>query len=151
MPAWRASGRAKRARDAYWQRREAAYQRDKERRDFDSRKRRALTSGATAEPFTARDLRTDWGEHDLWSCFFCGDSLTNGYDVEHFYPLSKGGPHALFNLVPSCAPCNRGAGGKGTKEPWGYLRESLAEQGTDLDACLALLDGRRGTSQLSQP
>ncbi|MGW1268191.1 HNH endonuclease [Streptomyces sp. NPDC002491] len=103
-------------------------------------RRRAIVANSAVQPFTARDLRHDWEGHDLWSCFFCGGSLAAGYEVEHFYPLSKGGPHALFNLVPSCTPCNRGAGGKGTKEPWGFLRESLAEQDTDLDACLASLE-----------
>ncbi|MFH9712571.1 HNH endonuclease [Streptomyces luteogriseus] len=107
-------------------------------------RRRAAIAEATTEPFTARDLRRDWEDHDLYDCFFCGGTLTDGYEVEHFYALSKGGPHALFNLVPSCAPCNHGAGGKGTKEPWGYLREALAEQGTDLDACVELLVRREG-------
>jgi 5-methylcytosine-specific restriction endonuclease McrA len=100
-------------------------------------RRRATIAEATVEPFTARDLRRDWEDHDLYGCFFCGGTLTDGYEVEHFYALSKGGPHAVFNLVPSCVPCNRGAGGKGTKEPWGYLREALEEQGVDSDAVQA--------------
>ncbi|MFE0326271.1 HNH endonuclease [Streptomyces sp. NPDC058960] len=110
-------------------------------------RRRAAESNATVEPFTARDLRRDWEDHDLYACFFCGGPLTDGYDVEHFYPLRPlggsgvpQGPHAVWNLLPSCAPCNRGAGGKGTEEPWGYLRESLAEQGVDLDAAIAGLE-----------
>ncbi|KUN16524.1 hypothetical protein AQJ23_44840 [Streptomyces antibioticus] len=103
---------------------------------------RAIKRNATVESFTARDLRHDWEEYDLYECFFCGGSLVDGYEVEHFYALSKYGPHALFNLVPSCIPCNRGAGGKGTKEPWGYLREALAEQGVDLDAAIAILVSR---------
>lgn len=97
-------------------------------------RRRARMVGVGAEPFTARDLRRDWEAHDLYDCFFCGGPLTDGYEVEHFYALSKGGPHALWNLLPSCMPCNRGAGGKGTREPWGYLREALEQQGVDLDA-----------------
>ncbi|MFD9442147.1 HNH endonuclease [Streptomyces sp. NPDC060001] len=118
-------------------------------RTTDQRKR-AVKKSATVEPFTARDLRHDWEEHDLWDCFFCGGSLVDGYEVEHFYALSNDGPHALFNLVPACMPCNRGAGGKGTKEPWGYLRDALAEQGTDLDACLAILDGVTKTTAQAQ-
>lgn len=110
-------------------------------------RRRAIKKGATTEPFTTRDLRHDWEDHDLYACFFCGGPLTDGYEVEHFYPLlppeGSGvprGPHALFNLVPSCMPCNRGAGGKGTKEPWGYLSEALAEQGIDLDAVVTSME-----------
>ncbi|MEU0860623.1 HNH endonuclease [Streptomyces griseofuscus] len=105
-----------------------------------SQRRRAAIAKAATEPFTAHDLRHNWEDHNLYSCFFCGCPLTDGYEVEHFYPLSKGGPHALFNIVPSCWQCNRGAGGKGTKEPWGFLRDSLAEQGTDLDAAWATLE-----------
>ncbi|MFF5760765.1 HNH endonuclease [Streptomyces longwoodensis] len=114
-----------------------------------AQKRRAIKAEATVTPFTARDLRHDWEDHDLWSCFFCGGSLTDAFDVEHFYPLvpddedAEPGPHALFNLVPSCPACNRGRDGKHSKEPWQFLRESLAEQGTDLDACLEFLAGRR--------
>lgn len=108
-------------------------------RMLDQRKR-AMKKAATVEPFTARDLRNDWEDHDLYACFFCGGSLADGYDVEHFYALSQGGPHALFNLVPSCAPCNRGVDGKHSREPWQFLRESLAEQGTDLDAAIAGLE-----------
>jgi 5-methylcytosine-specific restriction endonuclease McrA len=108
-----------------------------------SQRRRATKAEAAVEPFTARDLRRDWEGHDLYACFFCGGSLTDGYDVEHFYPLSNGGPHALFNIVPSCMPCNRGAGGKGTKEPWGYFREALTEQGIDLDAVQAGIEAAR--------
>ncbi|MET7939648.1 hypothetical protein [Streptomyces sp. NPDC005302] len=99
------------------------------------------------EPFTASDLRHDWEEHDLYACVYCGGSLPDGYDVEHFYPkfpddeeTTPAGPHALWNLVPSCAPCNRGVNGKHSREPWQFLRDSLAEQGVDLDACFATLD-----------
>ncbi|WP_280888177.1 HNH endonuclease signature motif containing protein [Streptomyces sp. LBL] len=105
-----------------------------------SQRRRASIAEATIETFTARDLRHDWEDHDLYACFFCGGFLVDGYEVEHFYPLSKGGPHALFNLLPSCAPCNRGVNGKHSREPWQFLREALADQGTELDACLASID-----------
>ncbi|MFD5161035.1 HNH endonuclease [Streptomyces hawaiiensis] len=92
--------------------------------------------------FTPGDLRRDWGDHDLYDCFFCGGPATPLH-VEHFYPLKPAdedalpGPHALFNLVPACETCNLS---KSNKEPWGYLREALAEQGTDLDACIEALE-----------
>ncbi|CAL9377516.1 hypothetical protein [Streptomyces sp. enrichment culture] len=112
--------------------------------------RKARNANVPTEPFTARDLSHDWEDHDLWSCFFCGGSLADGYDVEHFYPkfpddeeTTPAGPHAVWNLVPSCVPCNRGVDGKHSREPWQFLRESLAEQAIDLDACLAVLDGWR--------
>ncbi|MEU3297331.1 hypothetical protein ABZ722_33985 [Streptomyces longwoodensis] len=113
-------------------------------------RRKAAAKNVPTEPFTASDLRHDWEDHDLWSCFFCGGSLTDAFDIEHFYPkfpddeeTTPAGPHAVWNLVPSCPACNRGRDGKHSKEPWQFLRESLAEQGIDLDACLEFLAGRR--------
>ncbi|MFD6027408.1 HNH endonuclease family protein [Streptomyces griseoluteus] len=115
-----------------------------------SQARRARNAGVPVEPFTASDLRQDWDDHDLWSCFYCGNTLSDGYDVEHFYPkfpddeeTTPPGPHAVWNLVPSCAACNRGVDGKHSREPWQFLRESLAEQGVDLDAAIAVFVGRQ--------
>lgn len=44
-------------------------------------------------------------------CFYCGSAET--HEVDHFFPLSKGGTDHWWNLVRSCRPCNRGARGKG--------------------------------------
>ncbi len=42
------------------------------------------------------------------NCYWCGKSVpTNKLEIDHVKPLVKGGAHAVFNLVPSCAPCNR--------------------------------------------
>lgn len=41
-------------------------------------------------------------------CVYCGEG---GYmELEHFYPLSKGGHHVRSNLVPACIDCNRAKG-----------------------------------------
>ena len=37
-------------------------------------------------------------------CAFCGSS--NRLIVEHFIPRSKGGPHAIGNILPACYSCN---------------------------------------------
>jgi 5-methylcytosine-specific restriction endonuclease McrA len=37
-------------------------------------------------------------------CAYCQDRPYEHWD--HVVPISKGGPHALSNLVPSCAHCN---------------------------------------------
>ncbi|MHC8421722.1 hypothetical protein ACH121_18195 [Streptomyces sp. NB004] len=139
---------ANRDRHAVNGRRWQAANREKVRASNQARRARAAL--VPTEPFTAADLRHDWEDHDLYSCFYCGGSLADGYDVEHYYPkfpddeeTTPAGPHAVWNLVPSCVPCNRGVDGKHSREPWQFLRESLADQGTDLDACLAILDGRR--------
>jgi 5-methylcytosine-specific restriction endonuclease McrA len=38
------------------------------------------------------------------SCAYCGS--TDNLIVEHFIPRSKGGPHALGNILPACQRCN---------------------------------------------
>lgn len=43
-------------------------------------------------------------------CFYCGSAET--HEVDHFFPLSKGGTDHWWNLVRSCRPCNRGPSGK---------------------------------------
>lgn len=110
-------------------------------------RRRATQTAATVEQFKPVEIWLDWEEADLWDCFYCGCALTSeNLEVEHFYPLvpddedAPPGPHALFNLVPSCRDCNRGTGGKHSREPWAFLREALIARGVDLDRCLQLFD-----------
>lgn len=38
------------------------------------------------------------------TCAYCGNS--GDLHIEHFIPISKGGPHAIGNIVPACQPCN---------------------------------------------
>lgn len=91
-----------------------------------NQRRRAQKRDATVEPFSFRDMLNDWEEHDLWGCFYCGDDVSQGYEVDHFVPLANGGPHALENLVPACKPCN---GSKGAGDPWRFLRSALEARG----------------------
>jgi 5-methylcytosine-specific restriction endonuclease McrA len=37
-------------------------------------------------------------------CIYCGE--THGLSEDHFVPITKGGEHALGNLVPACSHCN---------------------------------------------
>ena len=43
-------------------------------------------------------------------CFYCGKPEAR--EVDHFFPLSKGGTDHFFNLVRCCWRCNRGRDGK---------------------------------------
>lgn len=54
-----------------------------------------------------RRLLAVMGRHGS-ACIYCGsrDDLTQ----DHFIPRSRGGPSALENLVPACAPCNTAKG-----------------------------------------
>ncbi len=44
-------------------------------------------------------------------CAFCLDRLAaNEVTQDHFRPVTKGGEHALDNLVPCCQSCNSSKG-----------------------------------------
>lgn len=49
------------------------------------------------------DIDAHFAEFDN-QCAFCGS--VNELIVEHFIPRSKGGPHAIGNLLPACHRCN---------------------------------------------
>ena len=59
-------------------------------------------------------------------CWYCGADLAGALTLDHVTPRSRGGRNALFNIVPSCGPCN-GAKGLRTLEEYrramgaGYL------------------------------
>lgn len=40
-----------------------------------------------------------------YCCAYCG-TKPDRLDVEHVVPLSKGGPDAVCNLLPTCLACN---------------------------------------------
>ncbi len=40
-------------------------------------------------------------------CFYCSKKiLYKQMSIDHFYPLSSGGTHDIFNIVCSCKKCN---------------------------------------------
>jgi hypothetical protein len=47
-------------------------------------------------------------------CFYCGAPapVRKSHELDHFFPISKGGTDHWFNLVRACLKCNRGPGGK---------------------------------------
>jgi len=45
--------------------------------------------------------------HKTVKCFYCHKSIdVSEVQIDHVRPLSKGGAHAAYNLVPACASCN---------------------------------------------
>jgi 5-methylcytosine-specific restriction endonuclease McrA len=85
-------------------------------------RRRARLRGATLEPFSTADLYAHWDDAGYYACYWCDAPFTGTEPIheDHVFPLSKGGAHALSNLVPSCAPCNRR---KYNKDPYDFARE----------------------------
>lgn len=64
--------------------------------------RRHAQKVGTYIPFSSQELQIqieELGNH----CVYCGGLYEH---LDHFMPLSKGGKHALSNLVPSCKSCN---------------------------------------------
>ena len=49
-------------------------------------------------------------------CFYCGCDLDYKFEVDHFYPLSKGGSNDPSNLVIACQTCNRSKSDKMPEE-----------------------------------
>ncbi|MEU3565127.1 HNH endonuclease signature motif containing protein [Kitasatospora sp. NPDC006786] len=76
--------------------------------------RRAMERGSTAEPVSQRQIRRLVSELGV-KCFYCDGPFEH---LDHFIPISKGGPHSIDNLVPSCADCNLH---KSDKMPWDWI------------------------------
>ena len=53
-------------------------------------------------------------------CYWCSDPCEYSFHVDHFYPLSKGGKHELYNLVIACPSCNLR---KSAKDPQEFAQE----------------------------
>lgn len=88
----------------------------REHRRAANHRRRARKRGATPEMFTAAELFALWVEVEAWACVYCGAPFEH---VDHVQPLARGGDHALWNLVPSCAACNLA---KSDRDPYEFLR-----------------------------
>lgn len=65
-------------------------------------RRRARIAGSTVLPIT-QDALTQRMAYFGDVCWMCGGAFEC---IDHVKPLSKGGPHLLANLRPSCTACN---------------------------------------------
>lgn len=74
-----------------------------------SHRRRARKRAATVEEFTPADVYAWWEELGAYNCFWCDLPFTEDdrIHVDHVWPLSRGGHHAVRNLVPTCERCNQ--------------------------------------------
>ena len=81
------------------------------KRNYKHRRRSKEKSGVTG-----RDL-ISWTKQQAKVCYWCGVDCTQGYHLDHYYPLSKTGTHELNNLVISCSKCNQS---KAAKDPIQY-------------------------------
>lgn len=71
--------------------------------------------GKKLEPGTVERI----GDRQRRRCAACGKCVKDKFDLDHIYPLSKGGQHEESNLQILCASCNRS---KGAKDPIEYMQ-----------------------------
>ena len=88
---------------------------DSDRRNKNRRRNSKAKGFATTKQIEARM------EYYGYLCIYCKSPYQ---EVDHFYPLSKGGTNWPANLVPACSPCNRS---KYNKNPWEFIA-SLKEK-----------------------
>lgn len=55
---------------------------------------------------------TDIVSRDEGICQYCGCDTGQGFEIDHVFPLHRGGLHTEHNLVVACVDCNRSKGGK---------------------------------------
>lgn len=67
----------------------------------------------------------EWEHAQPKVCFWCAKPCADAYHVDHFYPLARGGAHAVYNLVIACPTCNTR---KGAKHPLAFLAIITAEK-----------------------
>lgn len=65
--------------------------------------RRVRNSGNHTVKLCRGDIDARFADFNS-QCVFCGSS--NQLIIEHFIPRSKGGPHAIGNILPACYSCN---------------------------------------------
>jgi 5-methylcytosine-specific restriction endonuclease McrA len=81
---------------------------------YDARRRKQKQGGCTTAALVA------WVNAQKKVCYWCGVKCGESFHIDHYVPLSKGGEHALENLVISCAPCNLR---KNAKDPYQFAAQ----------------------------
>jgi 5-methylcytosine-specific restriction endonuclease McrA len=77
----------------------------KEHKHRSNSKRRAVLNNCYAEHITQEEMSLILDQYQ--TCPYCNISLhKKNTQLDHVYPLSKGGQHTIFNLMPCCADCN---------------------------------------------
>lgn len=82
-------------------------------RHHNATRRAATKSGAS--PATVER----WLSGQAQVCFYCGSCCAGAFEIDHFIPLARGGPHEVENLRVACRPCNRR---KSSRDPHEFIR-----------------------------
>ena len=105
---WRENPEAKRNHDRQWDRASwwLEYQTNPELRLYirqKSKRRKAQMRNSVAIQVSGKQVRARFQQFDN-RCAYCGGD--GEPHIEHVVPISKGGTHALGNIVPACSDCN---------------------------------------------
>jgi 5-methylcytosine-specific restriction endonuclease McrA len=65
-----------------------------------SKKRKAVMRGAEAKKITHKEIANLMAQN----CFYCGSNQE--IQLDHIFPISRGGKHQIGNLVAACKKCN---------------------------------------------
>ena len=88
----------------------------KARRLVENRARVAQKLAAPVNDFTAEQWLT-MQEAANHRCAYCGIRAEGELTEDHITPLSQGGSHTLWNIVPACRTCNPRKGTRGVLSP----------------------------------
>lgn len=70
---------------------------------------------------TAQDIQAILNNQQN-KCAYCEADLTNGHDVDHIRPISRGGRNDIINLVCACSACNRSKNDRTLSEWFDWLQ-----------------------------
>lgn len=101
--------------------------------------KKARNRGNHTVKLCRKDLNARYAEFGN-QCAFCGSA--NRLIVEHFIPRSKGGPHAIGNILPACHSCNSS---KFNHDPEVWYRSQPFFTKTRWRKILRVLDKRKGS------
>ena len=77
--------------------------------DIESKNMRILVTEAVKRKAVSDTLKVKVWRRDGHTCQYCGESGGN-LTIDHWIPVSKGGPHVIHNLLTSCMKCNEKKG-----------------------------------------
>lgn len=105
---WRENPEAKREHDRWWKSHNwwLRYQINPELRLYTrqkSKRRKAQMRDSVAIQVSGQEIKARFAEFDD-RCAYCGAG--GDLHIEHVVPISRGGGHAIGNIVPACESCN---------------------------------------------